>query len=108
MQRVLWPTPPDWVYVAREDPIELFFVNMSLPNNQGEWPEELGGRIYPPGKRCKLSQQFLDQLKEDCPDCPAMPDHENGADAKAAAAIPSESYLFLPQWMITSWVSTVG
>lgn len=78
---------------------------MTVPNNQGVWPEELGGRIYPPGERCKVSKQFLSQLRKDCPDCPAMPDHENGADAQAAAAIPSEAYLFLPPWIIFSWVS---
>ena len=78
---------------------------MSVPNSKGVWPEELGGRIYPPGERCKLSQQFHDQLKDDCPDCPALPDHEDGGDAEAAAAIPSEAFLFLPPWMIIGWVS---
>ena len=80
---------------------------MSVPNNKGEWPEELGGRIYPPGERCKLSLDFLQQLREDCPGCPGMPDHESGADAAAAAAIGSESFLFVPPWLITSWVSAL-
>ena len=87
----------------REDAFDLRFLNMTVPNSGGEWPEALGGPIYPPGERCKLSREFLEQLARDCPECPQMPDHEDGADAAAAAAIASEGYLFVPPWLISSW-----
>ena len=73
-----------------------------MPNNNGSWPEELGGPIYPP-ERARLSRLFHKQLFEDCPDCPYMPNPENGTDAAAAAAIKSESWLFAPDWLVTSW-----
>ena len=102
MQRSHWPTPTDWKHVVREDPIELRFINMTVPNSKGIWPEYLGGRLYPE-QRGRLSLAFMEQLKGDCPDCPTMPDHEDGAAAAAAAAIPSEGYLFLPPVFISSW-----
>ncbi len=101
-----WPTPADWLHLVREDSFELLLLNMTVPNNNGTWPEALGGRIYPPGPRARLSRLFREQLAADCPGCPPMPDHEDGAAAAAAAAIASEAYLFVPPWLITSWWRT--
>ena len=102
LQHTHWRTPPEWRYVVGADTFEMLYLNLTLPNNNGTWPEDLGGPLYPP-ERSKLSLQFQAQLKADCPDCPYMPDHESGADAVAAAAIPSEAYLFAPMWLVTSW-----
>ena len=84
------------------DSFDLLYVNMTVPNCNGTWPEELGGRLYPP-VRAKLSLQFMAQLKADCPECPLLPDHEDGSQASAAALIPSESFLFAPPFLVTSW-----
>ncbi|GAX84058.1 hypothetical protein CEUSTIGMA_g11482.t1 [Chlamydomonas eustigma] len=99
---VPWTTPKAWKYAVQRDSFTLLFLNMTLPNNHGVWPEELGGRIYPP-ERSRLSKLFQEQLMADCPLCPIMPDHEKGEDAAAAAAILSEAYLFAPPWLVTSW-----
>ncbi|GAX80964.1 hypothetical protein CEUSTIGMA_g8399.t1, partial [Chlamydomonas eustigma] len=95
-------TPPHLLHLVHDDTYKLLYLNMTLPNNHGVWPEELGGRIYPP-ERSSLSKLFQEQLMADCPQCPIMPDHEKGEDAAAAAAIPSEAYLFAPPWLVTSW-----
>ncbi len=107
MQRVPWPTEykgahPHLKYLVGGDEFELLYINMTVPNNNGTWPEDLGGRIYPP-ERAETSKQFHAQLLDDCPDCPRMPDHEDGADWEAAQAVASESYLFAPQWLVTGW-----
>ncbi|GAX79799.1 hypothetical protein CEUSTIGMA_g7239.t1 [Chlamydomonas eustigma] len=97
-----WPTPHEWLYFVGEDSFQLRYLNMTYPNNQGVWPSELGGPLYPPD-RARLSTQFHEQLRLDCPSCPVLLDHEDGSLAAAAAAVPSEGYLFLPPWLITSW-----
>ena len=101
-QRSVWPTPESWRTIVDADNFELLYINTTLPNNNGTWPEELGGPIYPP-ELGHLSRLFHEQLLADCPGCPHMPDPEKGSDAAAAAAIRSESYLFAPRWLVTSW-----
>jgi len=98
----LWHTPDSWRPIVTSDHFALSYINTSLPNNNGTWPEDLGGPIYPP-ERGHLSRLFHEQLVADCPDCPYMPDPENGNDAAAAAMIHGESYLFAPRWLVTSW-----
>lgn len=80
-----------------QDTFEILSLNITLPNSNGTWPEELGGRLYPP-ERGRLSQLFHLQLHDDCPDCPYMPDPDNGTDFALAAALRSEAYMFLPMW----------
>ena len=102
LQRAWWPTPDAWRELISTDRFELLFLNTSMPNNNGSWPEDLGGPIYPP-VRGRLSRLFHKQLLADCPDCPYIPNPENGTDVAAAAAIRPESYLFAPTWLVTSW-----
>ena len=41
------------------------WVPLQVPNTGGEWPEELGGKLYP-DVRGPLSLEWQRQLREDC------------------------------------------
>ena len=100
-QRSSWPTSSDLLYVVGEESYQLLYINMTLPNSNGIWPEELGGRLYPP-ELGRLSRLFHEQLISDCPECSPMPDPDNATDCilryALASTLKPETYLFLPMW----------
>ena len=68
------------------------------------WPEELGGQWYPT-ERGKYSQELLQQLHDDCPDCDMWPDAEDAANAAAADRVPREKFAMMPYWLgISYWM----
>ena len=62
------------------------------------WPEELGGRWYPP-TRGPYSSAFLQQLEQDNPEVPLWPDPEDASKAAQADRVPPEKFAFMPFWM---------
>lgn len=68
------------------------------------WPEELGGRWYP-AERGRFSEELLQQLHDDCPDCPMWPDAEDASKAMAADKVPKEKFAMMPHWLgISYWI----
>ena len=62
------------------------------------WPEKFGGQWYPQ-ERGNFSLELLQQLQDDCPDCPMWPDPEVASNAAAADAVPREKFAMMPHWL---------
>ncbi|KAG2500796.1 hypothetical protein HYH03_001558 [Edaphochlamys debaryana] len=99
--RVEWPPqlrhgPPG--FEAR--PFELWTATLRVPNTNGSWPQALGGEMFAP-ERGEVSRAFVELLKAD--GVPLWPDPENASLADAAAAIGTETFVYLPLWLGESW-----
>lgn len=48
----------------------MWVSNITVPNMNYGFPEELGGRIYPDPPSGLYSSKWIETLKNDCPTCP--------------------------------------
>lgn len=96
------PLPTTMHRAAAEKAVHIKYFSMRMPRYTA-WNDSFGPMLYPP--RGRLSLEWQKQLRDDCErsSCPMWPDPEAEADAEAAAAIPTEQYLFAPPFLMLNW-----
>lgn len=121
MNSTMLDMPPGLVHSNWKVP-ELKYSHVSgpivVPNTEGKWPDNLGGRGYPP-HRGNHSRAWMDLLREDGMKtggarAPMWPDPElplariaSSASKNSPGATTtqssSETFAFMPWWMTGSW-----
>ena len=124
-----WMDQIGWIDIPEIDTRSLV-ANITIPNLNYGFPDELGGIIYPELPSGKYSSKWIETLKNDCPKCPwfneRRPIHgqdplddlfPNGDHSKLQKltndparnlfidpAIKQETFGYLPRWLSTSLI----
>ena len=92
-----WLDNLGWVQLPQID-AQMWATNVTVPNMNYGFPEELGGLIYPDTPSGTYSSKWIETLKNDCPSCPWFNDKRPlTAEDPLYKLFPTNDYSKIPR-----------